>query len=88
MREGLLKLEALDSRVLRNHAREQLTQARYVPLAVGKIEQRAAVRFFRILAENLVEAATAREKMERVIEDQERFGEGVDDRERKSLRLC
>jgi hypothetical protein len=57
-------------------------------LAVGKIEQRAPVRFLRVLAEDLVEAATAREKMERVIEDQERFGEGVDDRERKSLRLC
>ena len=46
------------------------------------------MRFLRVLAEDLVEAATAREKMERVIEDQERFGEGVDDRERKSLRLC
>ena len=69
-------------------AGEQLAQTRYVPLAVGKIEQRAPVRFLRVLAEDLVEAATAREKMERVIEDQERFGEGVDDRERKSLRLC
>ena len=41
----------------------------------------------RVLAENLVKAAAAGEQTQRVVEDQERFRQGVDDRQRKRLRF-
>ena len=87
MREGLLELEAFDRHMLGNHAREQLTQARYVPFAARQLKQRSSMRFRGILPEYLVEAATAGEQMKRVVEDQERLGERIDDRKRKGCLL-
>ena len=46
------------------------------------------MRCFRILAEHLVEAATAREEMKRLVENDEWFGEGIHYRKRKGLGLC
>jgi hypothetical protein len=69
MREVILELEALECRTLRQHAREQLAQARNVPLAVRQIEQGATACLCWVLPEYLVEAATAGEKVERVVED-------------------
>jgi hypothetical protein len=46
------------------------------------------MRLGRIFAEDLVEAATAGKQMKRIVENQERLWERVDDRQRKSLRLC
>src|SRR6185369_3740407 len=86
--EILLELESFKAGALRDHGCEQLAQARNIPLPAGQIEQRAAVRCLRILAEHLVEAATAREEMKRVVENQEWFGERIDDRQRKGLGLC
>src|SRR6185503_19124162 len=50
--EILLELESFKAGSLRNHGREQLAQARDVPLPGGQLEQRAAVRGLRILAEH------------------------------------
>jgi hypothetical protein len=57
-------------------------------LAVGELEQGSSVSFGGVLAEHLVEAPTAGEQMKRLVEDEERFGKSVDDRQREGLRLC
>src|SRR5689334_23301561 len=70
LREGLFKLEALDGGMLRNDARQQLPQARYVPLTIREVEQGPAVRLRRIFAEHFVEATTAGEEVKRVVKDE------------------
>jgi hypothetical protein len=56
-------------------------------LAVGEFEQGAAERLLRALSEYLIEAAAAGKKMKHIIEDEEGFGQRIDDRQRKLLRF-
>jgi hypothetical protein len=45
------------------------------------------VRFRGVLAEHLIKATAGGKKVQRVVKDQERFRQRIDDRQRKGLRL-
>ena len=66
---------------------KQLPQPRNIPLSTRQLKHRAAMGRCRIVAEDLVEAAAASKQLELVIKHEERFRQGVDNGERKSLRL-
>lgn len=57
-------------------------------MAVGKVEQRAAVSLGRVFSEYLVEASAAGEQVKAVVEDQKRLGKRIHDRQRQGLSLC
>ena len=82
-----LELETLHRHVLGDHGFEELAQAGNVPLAVGQVEQAAAVGLDRVLFEDFIETTAAGQEPQRVVEHEEGLGQGINDRHREGLRL-
>ena len=77
--EAVLDLERLDGPVLRQDLREQLAQARDVPLAVAELVDQAPLGLRAIDLKRVVEGAVGGQHPQILAQDEERLADRVDD---------